>query len=177
MPSLSLRPWQMTDLPLLHRANTPEMTSHLGGPETEKQLTERHRRYLSYMETGEARMFVMVSDDHAVGSIGYWMTRWREQESLETGWFVVPEAQGRGFAAQALSLMIADARAHAGGRRTLVAFPRVTNRASNALCRGAGFELTGTVLETFRGTQLTLNEWMLDLAYPGGMTPATDAAR
>ena len=38
--------WSAGDLSVLERANTPEMTSYLGGPETDDQLRERHARYL-----------------------------------------------------------------------------------------------------------------------------------
>lgn len=163
MPSLALRLWSESDLPLLHGANTPEMTAHLNGPETDEQIAERHARYLRLIGTGEARMFVILADDAAVGSIGHWKTRWREEDAIETGWFVLPEAQGRGIAAGALALLIDDARVHAEGRRSLVAFPETTNPASNALCRRAGFQLVGTTTADFRGAQLTMNEWVLDL--------------
>lgn len=169
MESLSLRPWHDDDLPLLHRANTPEMTSHLNGPETDEEVADRHARYLRYAQTGEARMFVILLDAEPVGSIGYWRLRWKEQDVWETGWFVLPEAQGHRVAARALALLIDDARSHPEGRGILVAFPSVENPPSNAVCRRAGFVLTGSTTETFRGTQLTMNEWEFDLTRP----PAT----
>lgn len=139
------------------------MTAHLNGPETEELLLDRHARYLRLIETGEARMFVIESDGQPLGSIGHWTTRWREEDALETGWFVLPEAQGQGVAGRALGLLIEDAREHAGGRRHLVAFPQTTNPPSNALCRSAGFRLAGSSTATFRGADLTMNEWVLEL--------------
>ncbi|WP_447912873.1 hypothetical protein [Microbacterium phyllosphaerae] len=53
--------------------------------------------------------------------------------------------------------------AHRDGRRFLTAFPSVENPGSNGLYRPGGFELVGTIAETFRGTELTMNEWVLDL--------------
>lgn len=163
MTSLALRLWQPDDLPLLRAANTPEMTAHLNGPETEQQVVDRHARYLRLIDTGEARMFVILSELRAVGSIGHWRTRWREEDAIETGWFVLPEAQGLGVAAAALPLLIDDAVAHAGGRRRLVALPQTENLPSNALCRRAGFHLVGTIDGMFRGAALTMNEWSFDL--------------
>jgi len=163
MPSLALRLWRDDDLPLLSRANTPEMTAHLNGPESEELLLDRHARYLRLIATGEARMFVIESDGQSLGSIGHWKTRWRDEDALETGWFVLPEAQGQGVAGRALVLLIGDARAHADGLHHLVAFPQTTNPPSNALCRGAGFRLAGTITESFRGAELTINEWVLGL--------------
>ncbi|MFJ2506041.1 GNAT family N-acetyltransferase [Microbacterium sp. NPDC087592] len=164
MDSLRLRLWSENDLELLHAANTPAMTAHLNGPETEEQVVERQTRYLRLVASGEARMFVIEDAEGAsLGSIGYWRMDWRDEPALETGWFVRPEAQGRGVASKALALLIDDARAHRGGRRFLAAFPGVDNPASNSVCRRNGFALVGTFTEAFRGAELTVNEWMLDL--------------
>lgn len=169
METLALRLWQNDDLPLLHRANSPEMTAHLNGPETVAQVEDRHTRYLGYLESGEARMFVILLGGVAVGSIGYWKVRWREQDAWETGWFVLPEAQGHGVAARALALLIDDARRRTdeGGRHVLVAFPGVENPGSNAVCRRAGFAHVGTLSGVFREQTLEMNEWALDLGAPG----------
>lgn len=168
MATIALRLWQSDDLSLLHRANSPEMTAHLNGPETVEQVEDRHTRYLTYRESGEARMFAVLLDGTAVGSIGYWKVRWREQDAWETGWFVLPEAQGRGVAARALALLIDDARGRVdeSGRRMLVAFPGVDNPASNAVCRRAGFTHVGSMTEVFREQTLEMNEWALDLGTP-----------
>lgn len=168
MDSLALRPWHDDDLLLLHRANTPEMTSHLNGPETEEQVVDRHARYLRYAQSGEARMFVILLDTEPVGSIGYWRVRWREHDAWETGWFVLPDAQGRHVAPRSLTLLIDDARHHPEGRSSLVAFPSIENPPSNAVCRRAGFVLRGSTTETFRGARLTVNEWEFDLTTPSG---------
>ncbi|WP_223625306.1 GNAT family N-acetyltransferase [Microbacterium sp. EST19A] len=168
METLALRLWQSDDLPLLHRANSPEMTAHLNGPETVEQVEDRQARYLTYRTEGETRMFVILLDGVAVGSIGYWKVRWREQEVWETGWFVLPEAQGHGIAARALTLVIDEARriADEHGRHLLVAFPGVDNPGSNAVCRRAGFSHVGTMSGVFREQNLEMNEWALDLGSP-----------
>ncbi|MFJ6427059.1 MULTISPECIES: GNAT family N-acetyltransferase [Microbacterium] len=165
MEDLRLRIWSENDLGLLHAANTPEMTAHINGPESVDQIIERHARYLRLVASGEARMFVIEDEGaRALGSIGYWHIEWREEPALETGWFVLPEAQGRGAASAALALLIDDARAHREGRRFLTAFPGVENPASNGVCRRNGFTLAGSFTEEFRGAELTVNEWAFDLA-------------
>ncbi|KJQ53051.1 GNAT family N-acetyltransferase [Microbacterium sp. SA39] len=166
MEPLALRPWHDDDLPLLHRANTLEMTSHLNGPETDEQIADRHARYLRYAKSGEARMFAILLDSKPVGSVGYWRLRWKDRDVWETGWFVLPEAQGQRVAARALALLIDDVRRHPERRDSLVAFPSVDNPPSNAVCRRAGFELTASSTETFRGAELTVNEWVYDLTAP-----------
>ncbi len=167
MTDIALRLWRDDDLWLLHRANTAAMTAHLNGPESDADVADRHARYLRYADTGEARMFVILQGTQAVGSIGYWNVSWREQEALETGWFVLPEAQGQGIASRAIVLLLDDVRRHRGDRHLLLACPETDNPASNAICRSAGFQLLGTTTATFRGAELVMNEWVLELEEPG----------
>ncbi|MGM7696954.1 GNAT family N-acetyltransferase [Microbacterium sp. A84] len=164
MSEILLRPWSGGDLELLRRGNTADMTTHLGGPETEAQVIARHERYLRFWENDEARSFVMVDGADSVGAICYWKTTWHEEDAFEAGWFVVPEAQGRGVASIALVLLIDDARARAEGRRLLTALPDKRNGPSNAVCRKAGFALVGNRFETFRRAELSMNEWIFDLS-------------
>lgn len=163
MEPVTLRPWSSDDLPLLRRGNTPEMTTFLNGPETDEQVQERQERYLRLAESGEARIFVILAADQPVGSIAYWQMDWHDEPAFESGWFIVPEAQGRGIASRALSLVIDDARAHRGERRMLTACPAVENLASNGVCRRNGFTLHGTFTAPFRGAELVHNDWALDL--------------
>ncbi|MFC6094714.1 hypothetical protein [Saccharothrix lopnurensis] len=45
------------------------MTTHLGGPEAEARLVDRHRRYHA---PGDGRMFRVEVDGAPAGSVGYW---------------------------------------------------------------------------------------------------------
>ncbi|MFJ7268620.1 GNAT family N-acetyltransferase [Streptomyces sp. NPDC099050] len=144
--TVRLEPWAEDDFWLLLRKNEPAMTGHLGGPETEDKLRDRHRRYLalSAREPGAGRMFRVVADGESVGSVGFWERLWEGEEVYETGWGILPEFQGRGLAAGAARALVAHAGAH-GTRRHLHAFPSVDHPASNAVCRAAGFTLLGEV--------------------------------
>ncbi|MEU9957193.1 GNAT family protein [Streptomyces sp. NPDC050982] len=157
-----LHAWAEGDFWLLQRANSPEMTEHLGGPETEEKLIDRHRRYVGL---GPGCMYRVTSADtgDTVGSIGFWEREWRGGKVWETGWGVLPEFQGHGFAAAAARAVVEEARA-AGEHRYLHAFPSVDHPASNAVCRSAGFELLGTAeFEYPKGHWLTSNDWRVDL--------------
>lgn len=99
---ITLTRWGPDDLPVLERANTPEMTRHLGGPETDEQVRERHARYLRLNETKEASMFRIDVDGVPAGGIGYWQAEHDGEPAFETGWNVLPEWQGRGVAKVAL---------------------------------------------------------------------------
>ena len=165
MGTLTLRPWSDDDLRMLRAANSAAMTAYLNGPESAQQVQERHARYLGLTDAAQARMLVI--DDaggQALGAIGYWAVEWRGEPAFETGWFVLPEAQGRGVASAALALVIGVVKAHRGDRRHLVAFPGVANAASNGVCRRNGFALVGSFEEQFRGAELAVNEWALELS-------------
>jgi RimJ/RimL family protein N-acetyltransferase len=163
---VSLQPWSIDDFPVLERSNTPEMTSFLGGPESAEKLVSRHAKFLRPWEAGEARMFTVRigPDDEAVGSVGYWQTRWADSDVYETGWSIATAHQGRGIATSAVRACLRYAAAH-GDRRVVVAYPRIDNLASNALCRSAGFTYRGEeAIEYPPGTPIRANVWSFDLA-------------
>jgi RimJ/RimL family protein N-acetyltransferase len=164
---IRLRPWSQDDLWLLRRTNAPEMTEHLGGPETERKLAERHERY-QRIDGDAGRMFVIVLEPsgEVVGSIGFWGQTWEGEPVYETGWGVLPEYQGRGIAAAAARAVVAEARV-LGNRRWLHAFPKVDHDASNAVCRKAGFTLMGEcAFEYPKGNPIRSNDWRTELHPP-----------
>lgn len=162
---LRLEPWSEGDLWLLRRTNTPEMTEHLGGPETEEQILARHKRYTAIGDSAGS-MYRIVLSGEVVGSIGFWEHAWRSGTVYETGWGVLPEFQGRGVAVAAARAVIGEARAR-GGHRELHAYPSVAHAASNAVCRKAGFTLLGEcAFEYPPGNPITSHDWMVDLAAP-----------
>ncbi|MFI9813035.1 GNAT family N-acetyltransferase [Saccharothrix variisporea] len=161
--TVHLEPWSADDLGLLHRLNAPEMTAHLGGPESDARVADRHQRYL----TPGSGMFRVVLDGVVAGSAGFWAKQWRGEAVYEVGWSVLPECQGRGVAAAAAAAVLERARA-AGGPRWVHAFPSVGNAASNAVCRKAGFTLLGEVsFEYPPGAFMRCNDWGVEL----GITP------
>jgi RimJ/RimL family protein N-acetyltransferase len=161
---VTLEPWGSDDLPLLERLmGDPQMTEHLGGPESPEKLRERQGRY-ERAEKGD-RMFKIVEmeSDAGVGSVGFWTKEWRGGEVYEVGWMVVPEYQGRGIAGTATEQVIELAR-HDGKHRFMHAFPDVDNAPSNAICRKLGFELLEACEFEFpKGHWMTCNDWRLDL--------------
>jgi RimJ/RimL family protein N-acetyltransferase len=166
LPRVELAAWTEDDFRLLELTNTPEMTDHLGGPETPEALAARHRRYLELPKGG---MFtVATADGETAGAIGFWEREWRGGPVWETGWSVLPAFQGRGIAAAAAREIVRVAR-EADGNRYLHAFPGVDHPASNAVCRKAGFELLEEVsFEYPKGSWMTCNDWRTDLQTPPG---------
>ncbi|MPZ95035.1 MAG: GNAT family N-acetyltransferase [Propionibacteriales bacterium] len=165
-PDVRIEPWTDADLDLLRRLNAPEMTRHLGGPETEEKVQRRHERYVAGDGTAQMFRVVLLPDGEAVGLVGYWEHDWQGETVYETGWHVLPSYQGRGIASTAVTevaRLAAAQRKHAH----LHAFPSVDNAASNALCRKVGFSFVEECdFEYPRGHLMRCNDWRLDLAVP-----------
>lgn len=162
--SLELRPWSEQDLGLLNRLlGDPRMMTHLGGPETPEQISARHGRYLAMQGQDQGEMLVILSDTQAVGSIGYWEREWQGETIWETGWSVVPEAQGRGAARAGLRALLERLRG-VHRHRHLHAFPSVENAASNGLCGALGFSFLAEVhFEYPKDHFMSCNDWVFDL--------------
>jgi RimJ/RimL family protein N-acetyltransferase len=162
--AVRLEAWTQADLSLLQEANTPEMTAHLGGPESEDKLLDRHQRYLRNDDLRAGQMFaVVLPDGQRVGIIGYWERTWVHELVYETGWNVMPVFQGRGVATAAAKAIASLARA-LHRHKHLHAFPAADHPASNAVCRKAGFTLRGeTDFEYPPGTIMRCNDWRLEL--------------
>ena len=160
---IRLEPWSEGDLDLLRRINAPEMTEFLGGPETDEQVEARHARYVALDGTGRMFRIVALPEDEPTGTIGYWDREWRGETVYETGWSVLPEFQGRGFAVAATVAVLDLARAD-GRNRYVHAYPKVAHASSNAICRKAGFTLLGEVdFEYPAGHPIRCNDWRFDL--------------
>ena len=155
-----LAPWTEHDFELLRQANAPELTTYLGGPESEERLRERHAGYVALSATGPGRMLsVSLPTGERAGIVGYWERAWRGEVVWETGWTVLRAYQGRGIATAAALAVAALATAE-GTHRHLHAYPARENAASNAICRKAGFTLLGPCeIEYPPGRPVRCNDW------------------
>jgi RimJ/RimL family protein N-acetyltransferase len=161
-----LQLWSEADLKLLEKLlGDPEMTTHLGGPETPEQILRRHQRYLHLPEDGTDHMFRIIwgPQQEGVGNVGYWRKTWKDQAVYEIGWLVLPAYQGQGIATKAAAAAIEHA-CQEPKFRFMHAFPSVANLASNAICRKLGFTLIEECqVEYPPGRSMTVNDWSLDL--------------
>jgi RimJ/RimL family protein N-acetyltransferase len=156
-----IEPWGTGDFKLLEQLNAPEMTEHVGRPESPEKLAERQSRY----EKTNSRQYKIIAEPggEGVGWVGYWEHDWRDEQVWEVGWAVVPSFQGRSIASSATTQLIEAARAEQQ-RRSMHAFPMVENAPSNAICRRLGFTLLGEVdFPGRRGGFVRCNDWRLDL--------------
>ncbi|GAA1978417.1 GNAT family protein [Microbacterium pumilum] len=166
---VTLERWGADDIELLERANSPEMTRFLGGPESDDAIAERHHDYLDLWETGEVVMFRVEVDGVAAGYAGWWTEVHEDAPVYEIGCVIEPAWQGRGAASAALAEVVRRAVATGEGR-PIVGYANVDNAASNALCERVGFSLVGTGAFASEGEQagMSVNVWMIDPRRPGG---------
>jgi RimJ/RimL family protein N-acetyltransferase len=158
--AVRLEPWGPGNLPLLEQLlGVPEMTEHVGGPESAEKLKDRQARY----EVPGSRQYRVVVDGDGAGWVGYWERTWRDEQVFETGWSVLVRFQGRGVATEATRQLIDIARTERS-LRYMHAYPSVDNGPSNAICRKLGFELLGDYeFEYPKGHLMRCNDWRFDL--------------
>ncbi|MCG8351445.1 MAG: GNAT family N-acetyltransferase [Chloroflexales bacterium] len=115
------------------------MMLHIGGPRPEADVRAAHKRRFDLMEQGKAHMYKIVAEDHAevLGAIGMWKIAWKGPQTYEMGWFVLPEHQGKGVAAETARLIIWQALSNPKVR-CVHAYSGVTNAVSNAIARKIG---------------------------------------
>jgi hypothetical protein len=67
-PVARIEPWGAEDLALLMKLNEPEMTVHVGGPETPEKVAERQSRY-EKADSGQYRI-VVEDGGEGIGWVG-----------------------------------------------------------------------------------------------------------
>ncbi|MBI4922955.1 MAG: GNAT family N-acetyltransferase [Devosia nanyangense] len=162
--SIALLPWDENGLHLLRAMNTPVQKVHLGGPESEEKLLDRHTRYLAYRQPGDTEMLRIAVEGETVGSIGYWQIERASEQGYETGWELLQAHHGRGFGSAAATALVARLKPVAR-HRYVFAFPTPENPGSNGICRKLGFELIALEdVEYPKGVVSPHNIWRLDLS-------------
>lgn len=163
-PNVRLRPYSDDDRWLTESIETsPVMMADLGGPLPAADIPGVHARRLEGMAADRLWYFTieLQPEGAAVGTICLWSDAVEGGHRSEAGWAVVHEYQGRGIATEALRLLLE--RAGEDGRwGDIHAFPGVSNRASNAVCRKAGFANVGEETVLYAGRRLRCNHWVLD---------------
>ena len=150
--------------------NTPEQKRHLGGPETEAKLRDRHKRYLTYHQPGDVEVLRVAADGEIVGAVVYWTREEAGETIYEIGWEILLAYGGRGLGTAAAAAALARLQPVAT-HRYVCAYPTPDNAGSNGICRKLGFELLGTGdFEYPIGTVSPHNIWRLDL--PNWTRPA-----
>jgi RimJ/RimL family protein N-acetyltransferase len=160
---MELHELSMDDLPLYEKLQCdPVMMAELGGPRAKEDMPGVLQNTINYVETGRGWAYKIVSEGTGAGSIGIWESDWDGQPINEIGWMVLPDFQGRGLASQAVRAMLDKAKATERWD-VIHAFPGVTNAASNAICRKAGFKQLDECDIDYAGRMLRCNHWVIEV--------------
>ena len=157
--------WGVDDLPVLQRANTPEMTRYLGGPETDEALAQQHADYLTCGRPARCGCSASTSTASAAGYAGWWEEVHDGMPVYEVGCSIDPDWQGRGVASTALARDAPPgrgARRSAPDRRLRARRQRRVERAVRAgRVRARGHRgASPPEAATCRG--MSVNVWMID---------------
>ena len=163
---MDLRPIELEDEAFYRSLMTdPEMMRDLGGPRPHDGIAEKVRSLVEGVRSGENWYFVIVEDGRDVGTICVWDHDDLGTQTTEIGWIVGTPFQGRGIATAAIAEVLRRARAE--DRWSFIdAFPAVSNGASNAVCRKAGFDRLGEVETDGVGGVLRCAHWRADVRGP-----------
>lgn len=159
---IRLRPYADADRWLTEAIETdPAMMADLGGPLPAANIPGIHARRLEGMAADRLWYFTVELEPHgqAVGTICLWSDAIEGGRRSEAGWAILEAFQGRGLATEALRQMLVLA-ADDDRWGDIHAFPGVTNGASNAVCRKAGFRNIGKEVVEYAGRALQCNHWV-----------------
>jgi RimJ/RimL family protein N-acetyltransferase len=166
---LELRPWDESFESDLFRLSSDERMMRFvgdGRPWTRERTAERHREYLRHWEEyGFGWRGIFDGGDFAgLGALNRLGTRVPgiEEDAVEIGWWIAPEAWGRGLATEAALALRDEAFGGAGAQR-LVARYRPANEASGRVMVKIGMRLFGDHVDTsglpVRVRELSRADW------------------
>ncbi|MFI8196387.1 GNAT family N-acetyltransferase [Streptomyces sp. NPDC085942] len=152
-PDFVLRPWEMSDVPLVREASRDPyipLVTTVPAPYSDAAAEAFVRRQWERAATGAGYPFAVVRsrDRRPVGAIGLWLRELPEGRA-SLGYWLVPSARGRGVARAALRTVSGWALRDLGIPR-LQLYIEPWNTASARVAEGAGFRREGLL----RGWQL-----------------------
>ena len=142
-----LRPWERRDVPSVTAAcQDPEIPRWTVVPHN---YTERHARDFIASTAGdlaagrELAMAIVDTDDRVLGALGMSNFDWSDMKG-EIGYWMAPEARGRGIGARA-TRMLAEWAVTTLGLERLELLAHPDNEASQRLAERAGFKREGVL--------------------------------
>lgn len=165
---LSLRPGWIEDAPALAAAMGHEKVVRNLATAPWPYHVDNAREWLRAERGATTPRFIVTATDlggpaRIIGGMG--IGPFGDQPH-ELGFWITPDAWGRGYATEAVRALIDTAR-HSLRIRRLTAGHMTDNPASGAVLRKAGFRATGRIEQVHslaRGTQVPCHTYALDLA-------------
>ena len=143
---VTVRHWRADDIAAIVAAcrdpEIPRWTS-VSSPYTEADARAFQTTLRPAMEAGERMALGIVEGDTVAGAIGFPRLSW-EDERAEVGYWLAPEARGRGVAARAVRLLCDWGFRECGFQR-IELIAATGNPASQAVAERAGFTREGVL--------------------------------
>lgn len=144
---LLLRPYTEADFPFVYRMNSdPEVMRYIRPPATEEgPVRERLAMWARYTADNPDMLHLLMESRESGQLLGLVICRQVEflpGQDLEVGYSLAPEAQGKGYASEAVRAVQAYAVRQLGASR-MVAFTDAENLASHRVLLRCGFVHTG----------------------------------
>lgn len=142
-PRLRFDTWSITDLPFLLALHSDPVvqTGYPYSPDywTETVIAQKLNSYIKEQDTlGTTKWKLSLHDDTFIGRAGW--SHW--EDGLEIGYAIMPSHQGRGYALEAATALLAHAREQYPANR-LVGFALPNNRASRTILEKIGMTYEG----------------------------------
>ena len=151
----ALRPWRDSDAAAVTRAcRDPEIARWTRVPENYSESDARAfllHRYDALLAGTTAPFAVVSPQDRLLGSVALMRMDWDHRRG-EAGYWLAPEARGRGHATRALRLVCAWGFAALGLERVNL-YAATGNRASQRVAERAGFSREGVLRAYMRGKE------------------------
>ena len=137
-----------------------QVMAELGGAWPRDAIPGIHARRLKSI-AGGTWLFTIVPEPGSapVGMIGVFDSDVDGSPISEAFWLILPAHQGRGYASEALRMVLERAQADARWG-PIHAFSGIANGPSNSLCRKFGFTLVGEREIDYGGRTLRCNHWI-----------------
>ncbi len=137
-----------------------QVMAELGGAWPRDAILGIHARRLKSI-AGGTWLFTIVPEPGSapVGLIGVFDSDLDGSPISEAFWLILPAHQRRGYASEALRMVLERAQADARWG-PIHAFTGITNSPSNALCRKFGFTLIAEREIEYGGRTLRCNHWI-----------------
>ncbi|RYY24816.1 MAG: N-acetyltransferase [Sphingomonadales bacterium] len=173
---MTLRPAWAEDAPILAQAiGHEEVVCNLARAPWPYPIEAAETFAGSFDNPGEAKFLAFEHIDGQLRLIGGMGVSALKDEPHELGYWITPDAWGRGYATEAAAGVLRAAKAT--GVRRVTAGHFIDNPASGRVLRKLGFRPTGRIVPTYsrgRGAEVPAARYALDLAeddHLGGIDP------
>lgn len=147
---ISLRPWQLSDLPnLVKHANNMNIANFMMNSFPYPYTEEAGKKFIDFANTDNpVHIFAIVLNEEAIGGIGVHPLKDIQAKNAELGYWLAEDYWGKGIMTIAIS-QILEFTFKTYDFKRVFARPFGTNKASQRILEKNGFQLEAHFKDTF----------------------------